>query len=639
MGTCPLCNKAFAANILEQHASECCGEETSTIDAGFIDLSTSPSSPQPQNIKRGRWEVDRDTSYTNNNSNIFCNNNGYSNNNNYTYSNNNPKKISQSDEDEDRHMAMDIADQEDLEKKRREEEESLLLARQIEASEEEEILRAKRMEEELNHKLLMELMESEAQQRAEQLTGGASTCTHCKSDYQLSEMYYLEKCTHMFCKKCLREEVMNRMASKQPSRARCLDDSCRQPISPIDIKELLEEADYREYERLSTEEAIDRDPNMIRCPKCRYPMEKISDNHYLVHGEKTDDGEAMSEEAEIHRSKNRFRCRECDSEFCAECKHIPYHNGYTCEQYVEYAQAKHCRYCQAQLQSNADVCNEEECKKKSKEACRKKHRDCGHPCDGIYKESPCLPCLYEDCQKQEGTQKREDFCNICWTEELGAAPCIRLDCGHIFHSHCVKEKIDKKWSGARITFGFLDCPLCKQSMKHPSIEKQIDPMQQLHKHVSERAVERLKLNHDDKNPVLSDVHSQFYENVSKYAMYKYSYFPCSRCKKPYFGGERACEAEREYKPEELVCPGCTAPGSECPTHGNEYIEYKCKFCCSMAVWYCWGSTHFCEACHQQATVISVKPRHQLPACNCNKKHPPNGEEYCMGCTMCHVNDF
>jgi len=428
---------------------------------------------------------------------------------------------------------------------------------------------------------------------------------------------------------------MSRMASKEPSRCRCLDNSCRQPLGPADIKELLEEKDYHEYERLSTEEVIDRNPNMIRCPKCRYAMEKIQDGHQPVRQKK--EGEATNEEAEIHKSKNRFRCRECDTDFCAECKAVPYHEGFTCEQFVDYAQAKHCRYCKAQLppRSRSEACSEEECKKKLKESCKKKH-DCGHPCDGISKEKSCLPCLHEDCSTQ---QKSEDWCNICWSEELSAAPCIQLECGHIFHSGCVQQKINKKWSGARITFGFLDCPLCMKQMKHTSIEKEIKPMLQLHQTIMERAENRLKMTHDDKNPILQDPNSNFYQNPQKYAMYKYSYFPCSLCQKPYFGGERACEAEREFKPEELVCPGCTNPNGDCPRHGSEFIEYKCKFCCSMAVWFCWGNTHFCEPCHQDAVMVSQKPKDSLPPCSCKRKHPPNGEEYCMGCTVCKVDDF
>lgn len=36
--------------------------------------------------------------------------------------------------------------------------------------------------------------------------------------------------------------------------------------------------------------------------------------------------------------------------------------------------------------------------------------------------------------------------------------------------------------------------------------------------------------------------NKFYKDPEGYAMHRFSYFPCYKCKKPYFGGERVCEA-------------------------------------------------------------------------------------------------
>jgi hypothetical protein len=69
-----------------------------------------------------------------------------------------------------------------------------------------------------------------------------------------------------------------------------------------------------------------------------------------------------------------------------------------------------------------------------------------------------------------------------------------------------------------------------------------------------------------------------------------SYYPCFKCKKPYFGGKKACEGGNEaqdFKAEDLVCPKCAAVGSgagikNCNKHGLDFIEFKCKFCCNIA---------------------------------------------------------
>jgi len=39
---------------------------------------------------------------------------------------------------------------------------------------------------------------------------------------------------------------------------------------------------------------------------------------------------------------------------------------------------------------------------------------------------------------------------------------------------------------------------------------------------------------------------------------------------------------------------------KCDAHGEDFIEFKCRYCCDVARWHCFGTTHFCEPCHRQA---------------------------------------
>ena len=57
---------------------------------------------------------------------------------------------------------------------------------------------------------------------------------------------------------------------------------------------------------------------------------------------------------------------------------------------------------------------------------------------------------------------------------------------------------------------------------------------------------------------------------------------------PYFGGERACRAagnDVDFDPSELLCGGCAPHSADavCPKHGTDFVEFKCRFCCSIAV--------------------------------------------------------
>lgn len=65
--------------------------------------------------------------------------------------------------------------------------------------------------------------------------------------------------------------------------------------------------------------------------------------------------------------------------------------------------------------------------------------------------------------------------------------------------------------------------------------------------------------------------------------------PNKHIQNPYFGGERACEGNQpDFDPKELICGGCCDAKNNCTKHGTEYIEWKCKFCCNVALWFCWG---------------------------------------------------
>lgn len=104
------------------------------------------------------------------------------------------------------------------------------------------------------------------------------------------------------------------------------------------------------------------------------------------------------------------------------------------------------------------------------------------------------------------------------------------------------------------------------------------------------------------------------------------------------------EANKNFDAKELVCPNCCEiPIESCSKHGKDYIEFKCKFCCSIAQWFCWGSTHFCADCHKRqcsGDYISKYPKDKLMKCGgptkcpLKVKHKTNGEECALGCSLC-----
>ncbi|XP_045202849.2 E3 ubiquitin-protein ligase MYCBP2-like isoform X2 [Mercenaria mercenaria] len=283
-------------------------------------------------------------------------------------------------------------------------------------------------------------------------------------------------------------------------------------------------------------------------------------------------------------------------------------------------------------------------------SCRKVHV-CGHQCGGFLDEPVCPPCMQTGCASRMEGQGGNDDCTICYTDPLSAAPVIELKCGHLYHLHCVKRVLESKWVGPRITFNFILCPLCKEPINHSKLSELLDPVQELYEDVKRKAMTRLQFEGLDKSDQVTNRSSTYYNNPAKFAMDRYCYYPCFKCKKAYFGGTVQCEGgadDRDIKLEDMICPACSGPqGAQvCSTHGTDFIEYKCRYCCTIAVFFCFGNTHFCNSCHNDNVRVS-RMGDRLPkcpagpsgqqltgACPLGIQHPPNGTEFCIGCGLC-----
>ena len=70
-------------------------------------------------------------------------------------------------------------------------------------------------------------------------------------------------------------------------------------------------------------------------------------------------------------------------------------------------------------------------------------------------------------------ENHDEYCIICYTNELTAAPTVTLNCGHTFHIECVRELLSHKWSTLRISFSFMKCPTCKQDIQASSLQAEL----------------------------------------------------------------------------------------------------------------------------------------------------------------------
>ncbi|KAI2802595.1 Hsp70 chaperone [Blomia tropicalis] len=278
--------------------------------------------------------------------------------------------------------------------------------------------------------------------------------------------------------------------------------------------------------------------------------------------------------------------------------------------------------------------------------------NCGHVCHGVPGEIDCLNCLY-GCFGDN--LNGDEYCSICYTEPLFDGPTIQLQCNHLFHLKCIETILRNRWPGERISFHFSLCPICKTPIEHVQLKELLDPIKELYNQVKQKALIRLEYDNLHRCNEIMDPSSEFYNDPSGYALKRYSYYICYKCNKPYFGGEARCEAQNvdvNVNQADLICGACSNMNNmmECK-HGSDYLGYKCRYCCSYAVYFCFGDTHFCNRCHGKYYILRHKTTGH-PSCPVgpgsvpllrgspcplglsSDRHPPTGKEFAIGCAIC-----
>lgn len=462
---------------------------------------------------------------------------------------------------------------------------------------------------------------------------------------------YLE-CLHKICNNCFLK-----LAEKDVNNIKCL--TCNEKIPDYFTQQVIGNDKYSQLEQLSIEKKFLKDT--VACPNSNCNERILFEKGNVNLNEKDDNGKIMSRNYCESFANQRCRCPSCKKEFCVDCQQIPYHKGKTCNEHKNYLCSVRCKYDDTIITHKnkgpvENVCNNEECRDNYLKSC-KQFLNCGHSCLGHANENNCIiGCIDKNCNEYNDkfNQNKDEFCVICYTEVLEASPCIKLDCGHIFHYKCIEQRIKKGYIGPAISLKFMNCPSCNQWMSaknNKDIQDLIEPYNKLLNTLIKITKERIKFEGLDKHDRLKDPNDIYYNNPMKYGFDKILYCMCYKCKKPYFTGLKDCMQppnERDHDPNDLICGKCGALDgvagiNSCKKHGKEFIEYKCKFCCKVSSWFCWGTTHFCDECHARqckGDYVTKIPRDKLPICpgkdKCGLKiyHPNNGEEFALGCSIC-----
>lgn len=197
-----------------------------------------------------------------------------------------------------------------------------------------------------------------------------------------------------------------------------------------------------------------------------------------------------------------------------------------------------------------------------------------------------------------------DDCAICLCP-LADQETIKLGCGHLWHLECIKQQLKQASPnpGKRLLFSGCRCAKCGVFCESSALKSVTRLTSELRAAVDALIVEQLEVDGITENPDAHAGTSAFQGDLLAYGRMVYAFYQCGVCSRPYFGGTVACaDADDELLPVAArVCPSCTpASSAACahPTHVG-FHEWKCRYCCNVASFVCYGTTHLCESCHKR----------------------------------------
>lgn len=439
-------------------------------------------------------------------------------------------------------------------------------------------------------------------------------------NYQYVETIDDQKLDRIKCSNCQMPMNYVRCFNKTFYCNKCLDAKVEKVIcsnkGPIDIHTF---GSRKLISRLTDEIKRKLLEDSIQCPGCNQIFAYEGSFDSGMHPEVDIIGRPFEDEELMdHYVKNRIRCNLCSIEFCKKCCSLDYHTGFDCDSYQIYLKSPKCKFCLNMLSDGS--CPRDQCKKWEQMA-SKYSLECGHHNHGFGDYDLCLDCLGQ----------RDEDCYICMSDKLSSEPCIKLDCGHIFHKGCLDDRLRVKHSTDFITMGYTKCQVCYCRLSHDTINDQVEKMRK-----DNLDIERLTMEYIKDECLVVPVK----ETIDKLRFYRCEEDGCGDI---FFGGEADCERELmarddgDEKMKKLCDTHSTIGKQHCDKHGDKYMIYKCGWCCSAASWLCARTMYFCEPCHRNPGGAKIKPCPGPKECILGKEHPPNtGANFklALGCSIC-----
>lgn len=292
-----------------------------------------------------------------------------------------------------------------------------------------------------------------------------------------------------------------------------------------------------------------------------------------------------------------------------------------------------------------------------------------------------------DTNNEFDSPHKSSNCYVCLDDDPNDMIQL-ISCNHSAHLECVRAQLLSKWTGKRISFGYMTCGKCRIPLAHPQLSKELQIHESLKEQIGklcyekcreddilESIIEELKISNISVDNKPNAPEEQVDTAVVAKCTELLACFICSTCTSPFCGGRVDCAEDAALDVSKLKCPPCAfqeplpiiaerekddcmAPAEnhvlmcrphskhigKCFEHGYKYAIFKCDSCCSVATWDC-RTNHYCDRCHDLAHYKKSFICPGKDKCPLGIGHPPNTAAvhgsgdytgFVLGCSKCFL---
>lgn len=214
---------------------------------------------------------------------------------------------------------------------------------------------------------------------------------------------------------------------------------------------------------------------------------------------------------------------------------------------------------------------------------------------------------------------QQEDCAICLSPLSNGENVLELACGHQWHTKCITEQLEHAQPSfsRRLLFSGCRCAICGAFCEHEELEHLTRTTDSLREKVDELIAEQLQVDVPEVWKKHETVSSKEKAKLIEEGRRTYAFYLCSSCREPYFGGTIECADQDEGEriaSEDRLCSSCSSQSqTHCvsPLGHRASLVWKCRYCCAVSNFVCYGTVHFCQDCHDRNTQryrnTSAKP--------------------------------